>query len=143
MKREGADEMEVDLIGPGTRVTGKMDGAAREIRASMTRTFMVTLEITDQIEQEALDVSIWGSADGESWGDMPLLKIPQRFYRGSTRQVLDLTFRQDVHFLRALCEPIRWGRVAPIPMFVCSVKLDEIPAFPHAAENPTASSTAI
>jgi hypothetical protein len=142
VKREGEDGMEVELIEPGTRVTGKMDGVAREIGASRTRTFMVTLEIIDQIEQEALDVSIWGSADGEGWGNMPLLKMPQRFYRGATRQVLDLTFKPEVQFLRARCEPIRWGRVAPTPMFVCAVKVDEIPAFPQAMGIPTASGVA-
>jgi hypothetical protein len=32
-----------------------------------------------------------------------------------------------VKFLRAKCELNRWGRVAPTPMFVASLHLDEIP----------------
>jgi len=57
------------------------------------------------------------------------LKIPQRFYRGETRQVLDLTTRPEVNVIRAQWELTRWGRVAPHPMFVIGLRLDEIPAF--------------
>ncbi len=134
--------MEAELIEAGTRVAGTLDGPAREIRASRTRTFMITLHITQQLEQESLDVSIWGSPDGKAWGDMPLLKIPQRFYRGVTRQVLDLKFKPEVQYLRARCEATRWGRVAPTPLFVCRVHLEEIPAFPQAAGISSASSVA-
>lgn len=121
--------MELDLIPPGTRIAANADGQPQDIRSSQTRTFLATLVITDQIEQESLDVSVWGSEDGQSWGEKPLLKIPQRFYRGETRQVLDLTLRPEVKFLRARCEVVRWGRVAPTPMFVIGVRLTEVPAF--------------
>jgi hypothetical protein len=121
--------MEFDLISPDTRVTATLDGAAHDISNSSTRTFLCTLVITRQIEQESLDVSVWGSADGESWGVMPLLKMPQRFYRGDTKQVLDLSHRPEIRFIRARCEVNRWGRVAPEPMFVIGFRLAETPAF--------------
>ena len=70
------------------------------MRESATRTFLCALEITDQIEQESVDISVYGSADGQEWEKMPLLKMQQEFYRGLTRQVLDLTFRPEVKFLR-------------------------------------------
>jgi hypothetical protein len=122
-----------DLIPAGTRVTTNGDSAVGDIRESSTRTFVCALEITDQIEQESLDVSVWGSADGEHWGTMPLLKMQQEFYRGRTRQILDLTFRPEVKFLRAKWELVRWGRVAPTPMFVIGFRLEEIPVFSPAA----------
>src|SRR5208282_1404610 len=53
-----------NLISPGTRVTANGDSGAIEVRGSKSRTFLCTLQITDQIEQESVDVSIWGSADG-------------------------------------------------------------------------------
>jgi len=59
------------------------------------------MNITDQIEQESVDVSIWGSADGENWGTHPILKLPQQFYRGETRAVLELTLVPEVNFIRA------------------------------------------
>jgi hypothetical protein len=124
--------MEFDLIPIGTRITVNGDGQPQDVQASQTRTFLCTLVITDQIEQESLDVSIWGSEDGQNWGEKPLLKMPQCFYRGETRQILDLTLKPEVKFLRARGEVVRWGRVAPTPMFVIGFHLKEVPAFAHA-----------
>ena len=123
--------MELDLIPGGTRLTQSGDGEAREISASKTRTFLCVMDITDQIEQESVDLSIWGSADGQDWGKMPQLKMPQRFYRGETRQILDLSMKPEIRFVRARWELARWGRVAPHPMFVLGFHLTEVPAFTH------------
>ena len=126
--------VEFDLIPAGTRLTTNGDGEALNIDSSQTRTFLCSMDITEQIEQESVDVSIWGSVDGQDWGKMPLLKMPQRFYRGDTRQVLDLSTKPEIRFLRAKWELTRWGRVAPHPVFVLGFYLIEIPAFvPQAA----------
>src|SRR5271156_6891607 len=121
--------MEFDLIAPGTQLTANGEGHAQEIASSQTRTFLCSMFISDQIEQESVDISVWGSADGQDWGKLPLLKMPQRFYRGETRQVLDLTLKPEVRFLRAKYDLTRWGRVAPHPMFVIGFRLLEIPRF--------------
>jgi hypothetical protein len=123
--------MEFNLIPAGTRLTENGDGQPHDIGASQTRTFLCSMNITDQIEQESVDVSIWGSADGQGWGKFPLLKIPQRFYRGETRQILDLSHRPEIRYLRAKWELTRWGRVAPHPMFVLGLHLAEVPSFAH------------
>jgi len=107
------------------------DGQAVDISATTTRAFLCELCVTDQIEQESLDVSLWGSADGQEFGKKPYLKIPQQFYRGTTKMVLDLSLRPEVRFLRARWELNRWGRVAPTPMFVAGLKLSEIPPMPE------------
>jgi hypothetical protein len=124
--------MEVELIPPGRRLTSTGEGEAHDIATSGTRTFLCTMVITDQIEQESIDLSIWGSADGQNWGAKPLLMMPQRFYRGETRQILDLSLKPEVRFLRAKWELFRWGRVAPYPMFVVGFHLSEVPAFVRA-----------
>jgi len=121
--------MELDLIPAGTRATANGEGEPHDIGASQTRTFLCSMLISDQIEQESIDISIWGSADGQNWGTKPLLKMPQRFYRGETRQVLDLSHRPEIRFVRAKWELARWGRVAPHPMFVVGFHLTEVPAF--------------
>jgi hypothetical protein len=128
--------VEFDLIPPGTRLTANGDGEAFNIDSSQTRTFLCSMDITEQIEQESVDVSIWGSVDGRDWGKMPLLKMPQRFYRGDTRQLLDLAMKPEIRFLRAKWELTRWGRVAPHPMFVLGFYLIEIPAFASQAVAP-------
>jgi len=109
------------------------DGAPFDISASATRTFLCLLTVNDQIEQESLDVSIYGSADGEKWSPKPLLKIPQQFYRGHTKMVLDLSLRPEFKFIRARWELNRWGRGAPLPMFVAGLELKEVPAMSRQA----------
>lgn len=131
--------MRLDLIPPGTRLTANGEGQRYEIAASETRTFMCTMFITDQIEQESVDISVWGSADGQDFGKLPLLKMPQRFYRGETRQVLDLRLKPEVKFLRAKWDLTRWGRGAPHPVFVLGFNLTEIPVF---TQNPALPQTA-
>ena len=131
--------MRLDLIPPGTRLTANGEGQPFEVAASGTRVFMCTMFITEQIEQESVDISVWGSADGQDFGRLPLLKMPQRFYRGETRQILDLTLKPEVKFLRAKWELTRWGRGAPHPVFVLGFNLDEIPAF---IQNPALPQTA-
>ena len=122
--------MEFDLIPQGTLVQESGHGAAVEIRSSVTRTFFCVLTVSDQIEQESVDVSIWGSADGENWGTHPVLKLPQQFYRGETRAALELALVPNIQFIRAGWDLNRWGRVAPLPMFVLGLHLAEIPAMP-------------
>jgi hypothetical protein len=127
--------MQLQLIPPDTRMEASADGASFNISESATRTFLCRLTVTEQIEQESLDVSIWGSADGETWPKRPLLKLPQQFYRGTTKLVLDLSLRPEVKFIRARWDLNRWGRVAPTPMFVAGIDLVEIP--PMSRETPT------
>ncbi len=127
--------MQLQLIPTNTRLEASADGASFNISESATRTFLCRLAVTDQIEQESLDVSIWGSADGEIWPKRPLLKLPQQFYRGTTKLVLDLSFRPEVKFIRARWDLNRWGRVAPTPMFVAGMDLVEVP--PMSRETPT------
>ena len=123
--------MEFDLIPLETKVEENGEGEKVDISASSTRTFFCIMVITDQIEQESIDVSIWGSADGENWGAHPILKLPQRFYKGETRAVLELVLVPEVKFIRAHWELNRWGRVAPLPMFRVGLHLAEVPAMPQ------------
>jgi hypothetical protein len=125
----------LDLIPADTRMEASGDGASFNISESATRTFLCRLAVTEQTEQESLEVSIWGSADGETWPKKPLLKLPQQFYRGTTKMVLDLSLRPEVKFIRARWDLNRWGRVAPTPMFVAGMELMEIP--PMSRETPT------
>jgi hypothetical protein len=115
------------LIPAATKLETNGDGSSFDVSVGQTRTFLCRLTVTEQIEQESLEVSIWGSADGQDFGKRPLLKIPQQFYSGVTKMVLDISARPEVKFLRAKWELNRWGRVAPTPMFVAALELIEIP----------------
>jgi hypothetical protein len=133
--------MEFDLIPQGTLLQENGHGEAVDIRSSATRTFYCTLLIHEQIEQESVDVAIWGSPDGENWGTQPLLKLPQQFYRGETRAVLELSLVPEVNFIRPGWALNRWGRVAPAPMFVLGLHLAEIPAMPPRIQQHHAAAT--
>jgi hypothetical protein len=119
--------MDVFLVPEKTIANGKADGPALDLSAASNRVFLLTLRITDIIEQEALDVSIYGSADGASWGPKPLAAFPQKFYRGQHPLLLDLSAHADTKFVRAHWEAIRWGRGTETPMFEFDVTLREVP----------------
>lgn len=115
------------LIASGTVITGKGDGPAVDLGASAGAVLLLSLTITRIVEQEALDVSIWGSPDGAAWGDKPLIAYPQKFYAGEHPLLLDLSPRTDVKFLRAHWEVNRWGRGSETPMFELSLALQPVP----------------
>jgi hypothetical protein len=80
-------------------------------------TLILTLGITRIIEQESIDISIWGSVDGTDWGTRPLVSFPQKFYCGTYQMVLDLSERPDVRYLRAKWQVNRWGKGDQRPLF--------------------------
>ena len=82
----------------------------------------MTLAITKIIEQESLDVSIFGSADGATWEAKSIAAFPQKFYCGESPLLLDLTAHPDVKFVRLHWEVARWGRGSETPMFEFDVQ---------------------
>ena len=119
--------MDVFLVPEKTTVTAKGDGPILELKPSEGRVFLLTLAITNIIEQESLDVSIHGSTDGESWDLKPIVAFPQKFYREEVPLLLDLTARREVKFIRAHWEVARWGRGSETPMFEFHLTLREVP----------------
>jgi hypothetical protein len=119
--------LEAFLVPEKTVATAKGDGPTIELKPGEGRVFLVTLAITDIIEQESLDVSIFGSADGAAWEAKPITAFPQKFYREEVPLLLDLTARPEVKFIRAHWEVARWGRGTETPMFEFSVALKEVP----------------
>ncbi|MFZ0734737.1 MAG: hypothetical protein WAM79_20640 [Candidatus Sulfotelmatobacter sp.] len=119
---------EATLVSPGTVVSAKGDGPAVDVPSSGGRVFLITLSITRIIEQESIDISIYGSADGTTWTPKSLAAFPQKFYAGESPLLLDLTAQTDVKFVRAHWEVARWGRGVETPMFEFGITLKEVPA---------------
>jgi len=113
---------------PETVVNAKGDGPVVEVRAAANRVFLLSLNITGIIEQESLDVSIYGSGDGVAWGTKPVTNFPQKFYPAEHPLLLDLTGHSDTNFIRAHWEVGRWGRGSETPNFEFNVTIKEIPA---------------
>jgi hypothetical protein len=118
----------VDLVAAKTVVTAKGDGAVIDVSAATSRIFLLALDITNIIEQESLDVSIYGSGDGAAWSPKAIVAFPQKFYREQAVLLLDLTAHPDVKFVRAHWDVARWGRGTETVMFEFGVTMREVPA---------------
>jgi hypothetical protein len=106
-----------EFILPETTVREAGTGPVIGLGANQGGSLILTLGITRIIEQESLDLSIWGSADGVEWNAKPLLTFPQKFYCGTYQIVLDLSEHSDVRYLRAKWQVNRWGKGDPTPLF--------------------------
>jgi hypothetical protein len=116
------------LIPPNTVITAKGDSPAIELARATSRVFLVALKIEKIVEQESFELSIFGSADSQTWTPKSLLTLPQQFYPGETPRILDLTGQPDIRFVRAHWEVNRWGRGPETPSFEVSASIKEVPA---------------
>jgi hypothetical protein len=129
------------LVPEKTIAAAKGDGPALDVSGAASRVFLLTLDITNIIEQQSLDVSIYGSTDGATWGAKPLIAFPQKFYRGQHPLLLDLTAGREVKFIRAHWEVSRWGRGTVTPMFEFHLAIREVP--PDILKEATAEAKAL
>jgi len=85
------------------------DGVGKEfaLGTSCGKSLLLSLDISRIIEQQSLDISIWGSPDGEHWRQ--LATYPQKFYCGTYLLMLDLSSRPEIRFVRAQWRMHRWG----------------------------------
>jgi len=116
------------LVPEKTVVNAKGDGPIVDVSNASNRVFLLSLNITGIVEQESLDVSIHGSADGTTWSTKPVTNFPQKFYQAQHPLLLDLSGHADVKFLRAHWEVSRWGRGSETPMFEFNVTIKEVPS---------------
>ncbi len=115
------------ILPPDTGIETSGQGAPFVLGPLRAKPVLLVLRVQEIIEQEYLHVSIWGSADGQNWGDKALFWYPQVFYRGSTPAALDLQKLPEVQFLQARWEVSRWGRGYPRPYFKASMEIQELP----------------
>ena len=105
----------------------RADGTGPEIDLGTKRgkLLVLTLGITRILEQESLEVSVWGSPDGERWGHRPLAKFRPKFYCGLYSILLNLGSQDDVHFVRVQWKMSRWSKRETVPMFGFYVYAEE------------------
>jgi len=116
------------LIPEKTVISAKGDGPAVEIMGGAGHAFLLILSITRIVEQESLEIGIYGSTDAATWDPKPIATFPQKFYCGEYPMLLDLRGHSNPRFIRAHWEVGRWGRGTETPMFECSLTLKEIPS---------------
>jgi hypothetical protein len=106
-----------DFLLPETTIREAGTGPDFNLGEHSGETLILTLGITRIIEQESVDLSVWGSADGAEWGARPLAAFPQKFYCGTYQILLDLTDHPSVKHLRVQWRVSRWGRGDSKPLF--------------------------
>jgi hypothetical protein len=114
------------LVPEKTIVTAKGDGPMLDIREAHNRVFLLQLNISGIVEQESIEISVFGGPDESTMGKAPLAAFPQLFYRGEYPFLLDLTTSPELKFLRAHWEVNRWGRGPEAPWFEVGLKATEV-----------------
>jgi hypothetical protein len=97
-----------------------------DIAGDQGSTLLLTLGITRIIEQESLDVAVYGSIDAKEWGAKPLALFPQKFYCGTYAVIVDLSGEPDIRYLRIQWKMSRWGRGEPKALFSFYVFADKV-----------------
>jgi hypothetical protein len=101
---------------PETTIHENGTGDALDLDEDATA-ILVTLGITQTVEQESLLMSLHGSLDGTEWGATPLVSFPQKFYDGVSSVLLDRAELSPFRYLRAQWKTNRWGRGSKTPTF--------------------------
>jgi hypothetical protein len=115
-------------------------GSVVDLDVGQGKLLVLTLGINRVLEQEALQINIWGSMDKDDWGMRPLLAFPPKSYCGIYSQLLNLSKHPAVRYLRVEWKMSRWGRSSSDPLFGFSVFADESGARLKADETLAAAS---
>ena len=105
----------------------RVDGIGPEIDLGRRRgkLLVLTLGITQILEQESLEVSILGSPDAEKWAAKPLAKFPPKFYCGMYSILLNMVFHPEARFVRVQWKMSRWKKGDALPLFGFYVYAEE------------------
>jgi hypothetical protein len=100
-------------------------GPVNELGPETAKLLVLTLGITRAVERESLEIAVWGSEDGETWGAKPLVKYPQKFYCGLYSTLLNLAAHPKVRYLRVSWKVEKFPGRDVSPMFGFYVYMQE------------------
>jgi len=100
-------------------------GPEMDLGSQRGKLLVLTLGITRILEQESLELSLWGSSDGEEWGQRPIATVPPKFYCGLYSTLLNLASRPDIRYVRVQWRMSRWSKAEQMPMFGFYVYAEE------------------
>jgi hypothetical protein len=103
------------LLRDRTTVSG--DGASEPRVVPEGRLLLITLGVLSRLDQQSLDVMLFGSSCGDVWSPKPVLAFPQRLHGGLSACVLDRDRHPEFRWLRVQWKANRWGRGAAQPRF--------------------------
>jgi hypothetical protein len=91
------------------------EGRAVPIDGPHDGPMLLTLGITRILQQENLEVAVWGSADGKSW--QRIAAFPHKSYCGTYSLLLDPSRHRGVAFLKVRWTMDRWATIEKEPLF--------------------------
>lgn len=118
------DAMIPNFLVPEQAIQDGGNGPAVDLGSDRPAALALTLGITRVVEQESIDLAVYGSADGENFDVKPLVAFPQKFYCGTYALTLDLTAHPEVRYIRAGWKTNRWGRGDQKALFTIYVFAD-------------------
>ncbi len=98
-------------------------GPSVAINCATGKLLVLNLGITRILEQESLEVSVWGSVDGADWGLRPLASFPPKSYCGLYSILLNLSSQPGVRLVRVQWKMIPW-RKSPLSRVMCEFYVD-------------------
>jgi len=106
--------------------TARQDGRGPEVAlgAHQGKPMLLTLGINRILEQESLEVSVWGSSDDEEW--LPIATFPPKCYCGTYYLTVDLSRHKHITRLRAQWRMSRWDHRRQEPLFGFFLFLEEL-----------------
>ena len=113
----GQETVFTEFLLPETVVHEGGTGPAIDVASCPDALILVTLGITRIVEQQSLDLTVWGSLDGTEWGSKPILTFPQKFYCGTYQMLLDLRDHPSTRNLRVKWQVNQWGKGDSKPSF--------------------------
>lgn len=90
------------------------ESAVLDLHDQTNQSVLLTLGITHAVEQESIDVEVFGSDDGTTWSSKPIASFTQKFYCGTYQALLHAN---SFRFLKAMWKVDRWGRGDLRPFF--------------------------
>src|SRR5450432_4105528 len=87
----GSSTMLPNFLIPETVIREAGTGPEMSVGSTERGLLLLTLGITRIIEQQSLDIALYGSADNVEWSAKPLISFSQKFYCGTYQLLLDLS----------------------------------------------------
>jgi len=122
----------VDFLIHETELRGKGSGVDLSLETYAGGLLTFTLDITRVHERTSLDLSIWGSTDGQVWGTRPLIHFPRKYHCGESKLQWDPAEFPAVHRIRAQWQVDRWGPGDGKPLIALALHVREVPRHPAA-----------
>lgn len=121
-----------DFLVAETTVRESGESQVFDSGGSTSKALVLTLGITHALEQESIEVEIYGSEDGVTWSAKPLVSFAPKSWCG--------TYQMFVHppcarYLKAIWNVHRWSRgdTRPYFNFYIFAQLDHVRAMAGAA----------